>query len=154
MGVLYKIEKVEVGKDAGNAVELTGVSDITWSDSDPYVPIEIPGAVTVEIFQKVKPNKVEGTIFAYDFASIRTVFYETDIQTTAGNQYAVTEAGDRNWIGYFLAQGKDSAGVNRKFSFVKMRIRNIEWPRQSKEPTTKPDPIAIHFYAEQVNLVA
>ena len=147
--VLILLSKVMVGKNKDNAVELEGADTIQWADSDPWVPIEIPGAVYVSTFQHIKPVKIEGTLTCYDYESMRKCLFETDIQTAEGQQYAVTETGMRYRIGYFHVTGLDQKSNPREYALHGVRIRNIQYPSLSKNEAG-PQPFTIHFYAEYI----
>ena len=110
MPVLIQLTKIEIGYDDTHKTELTGVDNIVWGDSDPWIPMEYPTALTVTDFQHVKPVLIEGILECFDVDSFITVFYETDIQVAAGNQFAIYESGQRKRIEFFHVTGKDHDG--------------------------------------------
>ena len=147
--ILILVSKIMVGRDEHDAVELEGVDTIQWSESDPWVAIEIPAADYVSIFQQIRPVRIEGSLSCVDYESVRKVFFETDVQAAAENQYAVSETGGRQKIDYFHVWGLDQKGNPREFNLVGVRIRNIEYPLLSKTEA-KPQAFIIHFFAEYI----
>lgn len=152
MPVLILLTKVEVGYDVDHKTELTGVDKIKWSDSDPWVPVEIPLADYVKIWQHIKPVRIEGILVCFDVQSINAAFYQQDVQAQEGDQFAVSGTGRKNKIEYFHATGKDHEGETKDYAFQNVRIRQIEWPELAKNEA-KPEPFIIHFYAEKVEEV-
>lgn len=152
MPVLTNLYQVKVGYSKEHSAELAGLDRIVWGDSDPWVPIEIPGALTVTIFQHIKPIRIEGRLLCLDVDSFQTVFYETDVQRTAGRQTAIDEWGGRRRIEYFHVWLKDHEGKSREFALEGVRIRQIEWPLLQKN-VIEPSAFTVHFYAEKIEEV-
>ena len=152
MPVLIQLTKVEIGYDATHKVELTGVGSIVWGDSDPWVPTEFPGAENVTVFQHIQPVRIEGILECFDVDSFITVFYETDIQAEAGNQYAISESGQRKKIEYFHVTGKKHDGSTKEYAFTGVRVKQVEVPLLSVDEP-KANPFRVHFYAEKVEVV-
>lgn len=147
--ILILLSKIMVGYDKNHSVELEGADTIQWGDSDPWVPIEIPGAEYVSVFQHIKPVRIEGSLTCFDAAAIRKVFFQTDVQKASGVQYAISSSGQRKRIEYFHVLGIDHKGSEKEYSLVGVRIRNIEFPAFSKNEA-EPRPFTVHFFAEYI----
>ena len=149
MPVLIQLTKIEIGYDADHKVELEGAGSIVWGDSNPWIPMEYPTALAITDFQHVKPVLIEGVLECFDVDSFMTVFYQTDIQVAAGNQFAISESGQRKKIEYFHVTGKKHDGSTKEYAFTGVRVRQVEAPLLSVDEP-KANPFRVHFYAEKV----
>lgn len=149
-GILERVYEVRVGYDVNNHGTLSAVNQVEWSENNPWIKIPIPAGTT--IYQKIVPLQIEGTMVCYDVTSIRTIFYETDIQSADGNQYAMDEDGDRNAIEYFHIKLIDIYGNIHTYSFQNVRIETINLGKAEEEYGGE-TPWTVKFYAEKVSKV-
>lgn len=121
---------------------------IGWHDTDPWVPILIPGATNVTIFQHIKPILVEGELVCYDADSLRTALWNTRIQS-AVDKKAIEADGKRNKIEYFMVEGRSQNDQVRRYTFTWTRIKDIVWP-PLQAIKQGPVPFTVRFYAQKV----
>jgi len=148
--VLERVHEVRVGYDVNNHGTLSAVNQVKWSENNPWIKIPIPAGTT--IYQKIVPLQIEGEMICYNVVSIREIFYATDIQSAAGDQFAMDEDGDRNAIEYFLIKLMDIGGTTHTYSFQNVRIETINLGKAEEEYGGE-SPWIIKFTAEKVSKV-
>ena len=97
--VYGRVNNVHIGYDSSHGVDInSGILSFEYHRNHDAIRYEYPGATTTpDIFEK--PSNFSWTLkFLSD---CRVAFFETDVQTTAGNQYAMLDDGHSNEIEYF-----------------------------------------------------
>ena len=110
--VYGRISNVHIGSGSTTGVNISkGILSFDYWRNHDNIRLEIPGSPTRSIVQQLGMSFFGWRLTL--LSDCRIAFFATDVQVTAGNQYALIDNGLSNLITYFkvIMQIQDSAGA-------------------------------------------
>jgi len=117
--VVGRVTHVHIGYDSTHGVDIkSGILSFEYSRNKDLLRLQIPGSATSDVVQDLGMSSFGWKLKL--LSDCRTAFFATDVQTAAGNQYAMVDNGLANKIEYFriLVAIEDGAGVPKTRTYT------------------------------------
>lgn len=131
VNIIIKVKKVTILN-----IDLLGLIDATWIDTDPWVKVEIPKGPIVK--QNLIGPTVYGEITTHDYTSLHKCLYETEIPENP-EHYPINVDNSKTKFSTepsnpeFIIILKDNEGIEHIYNFYNVRIQTTEL---EKTPTS------------------
>ena len=133
--------------------DLLGVTEVEWTDTDPWVQLQIPKGPLLE--QHLLGPHIDGKIVCHDYQSLYEVLYTIPI-VNGGNQFPVNVDNSKTKFStdipsnpMFIIYMKDVLGNLYTHEFFNVRIRKIELTRANTSGLV-PISWTIHWMADYI----